>query len=143
MRKLIKILIVVGVLALTATLAGAELLTYFGHVHTTINVIQSVMIDDNTTTIIDTIDNAVGGNTVYSTPSHFIRNNADSVYTIVWWYSVTPYGDGFDSIKCVDPTSHAEITSVPAHSYVDFVFEYVLSNDIVSGQYIVTADLHV
>ena len=95
MRKLTKILIVVSVLALTATLAGASLLEYFGSVQTTINVSQAVKIDGKDwydTSITKTIDGVAGER--YYSDQHQITNDGGQDAILTWNNEFLPDSDG-------------------------------------------------
>ena len=144
MRKLTKILIVVGVLSLTATLVGAELLTYFGSVETTINVTSAMItIDGNSydTPVTDEF-NAASGYTNYG-PVHTIYNNGDHSVSLNWnFISVPPEGMGTITAVTND-VSHAPINmSSIEPGATQFVFAYVIGNTVPEGYiYTVTATL--
>ena len=95
MRKLTKILIVVSVLALTATLAGASLLEYFGSVQTTINISQAVKIDGKAwddITIKETINGTAGY--IYYSDQHKITNDGGQDAILTWNNEFIPNSDG-------------------------------------------------
>jgi len=170
MKKTGKILLVVAAILVATTLVSATLLISFGQVQTTLNVRQSVTIDDHNwdSPISETL-NATGGNCYFS-ERHVLKNDGDHGIWLTFQHTGVPDLDGItisvyyrthherddpitidtidDNVTTTDffhPPEHYRLLNqpfyLPEHSVLDIKFHYCFDMLIVPGIYSVTTTL--
>jgi len=131
---------------LIASTAGAVAITYYGKVNTTLSVTKSAVSIDGLfydTSVTDIVTAPFGGTVVYG-PVHDLHNYGTTSLTLNWGYIFSPVGsESLITVKCVDSSTHNQITTVDAGSVSLFCFEYTLAPSIEPGIYHVTETLEV
>lgn len=135
-----KILAIVCIIMLTATMVSATLMTVYGSIHSTINVQPSILIDGEPWTEPITHElNGYGGDTFQFT--HTITNVNSKELLFEWEHIGTPDLEGIDIELTVDGEPLGLQFSLESGESIDITFNFALYQMIKYGEYTIESNL--